>query len=363
MYQGTVSPENRCLICSGARKFREILLLYYQNGGHYVRKYIIKRILLSIVILFFVALIIYTLMRCLPTSYIETMARQKSMQPGSKSFEEWMDQLTKMYNMDKGIIPGYFAWLGSLFRGEFGDSWKWTVPVVEKFHDTVWVSFVMGAISFVLELLIAIPLGIIAATKQYSKTDYTISIIALAGISLPTFFFASLLKLLFSVKLGWFDLYGLVGRSYEYLTPMGQFWDKAAHLVMPVTTLTVLSIGGLMRYTRTNMLEVLNADYIRTARAKGLSEHKVIYTHAFRNTLIPLVTIIGGSLPGLFSGALITETLFGIPGIGYASYHSMISGDIPFSMFYLVFLAVLTLAGNLISDILYAVVDPRVRIA
>lgn len=363
MYQGTVSPENRCLICSGARKFREILLLHYQNGGHYVRKYIIKRILLSIVILFFVALIIYTLMRCLPTSYIEAMARQKSMQPGSKSFEEWMDQLTKMYNMDKGIIPGYFAWLGSLFRGEFGDSWKWTVPVVEKFNDTVWVSFVMGAISFVLELLIAIPLGIIAATKQYSKTDYTISIIALAGISLPTFFFASLLKLVFSVKLGWFDLYGLVGRSYEYLTPMGQFWDKAAHLVMPVTTLTVLSIGGLMRYTRTNMLEVLNADYIRTARAKGLSEHKVIYTHAFRNTLIPLVTIIGGSLPGLFSGALITETLFGIPGIGYASYHSMISGDIPFSMFYLVFLAVLTLAGNLISDILYAVVDPRVRIA
>ena len=363
MYQGTVSPENRCLICSGARKFREILLLHYQNGGHYVRKYIIKRILLSIVILFFVALIIYTLMRCLPTSYIEAMARQKSMQPGSKSFEEWMDQLTKMYNMDKGIIPGYFAWLGSLFRGEFGDSWKWTVPVVEKFNDTVWVSFVMGAISFVLELLIAIPLGIIAATKQYSKTDYTISVIALAGISLPTFFFASLLKLLFSVKLGWFDLYGLVGRSYEYLTPMGQFWDKAAHLVMPVTTLTVLSIGGLMRYTRTNMLEVLNADYIRTARAKGLSEHKVIYTHAFRNTLIPLVTIIGGSLPGLFSGALITETLFGIPGIGYASYHSMISGDIPFSMFYLVFLAVLTLAGNLISDILYAVVDPRVRIA
>ena len=328
-----------------------------------MRKYIIKRILLSIVILFFVALIIYTLMRCLPTSYIEAMARQKSMQPGSKSFEEWMDQLTKMYNMDKDIIPGYFAWLGSLFRGEFGDSWKWTVPVVEKFNDTVWVSFVMGAISFVLELLIAIPLGIIAATKQYSKTDYTISIIALAGISLPTFFFASLLKLLFSVKLGWFDLYGLVGRSYEYLTPMGQFWDKAAHLVMPVTTLTVLSIGGLMRYTRTNMLEVLNADYIRTARAKGLSEHKVIYTHAFRNTLIPLVTIIGGSLPGLFSGALITVTLFGIPGIGYASYHSMISGDIPFSMFYLVFLAVLTLAGNLISDILYAVVDPRVRIA
>ena len=118
-----------------------------------------------------------------------------------------------------------------------------------------------------------------------------------------------------------------------------------------------------MRYTRTNMLEVLNADYIRTARAKGLSERKVIYHHAFRNTLIPLVTIIGGSLPGLFSGALITETLFGIPGIGLTSYNAMVGGDIPFSMFYLTFLAILTLLGNLISDVLYAVVDPRVRIA
>ena len=183
------------------------------------------------------------------------------------------------------------------------------------------------------------------------------------GISLPTFFFATLLKLAFSVKLGWFDLYGLVGRDYAQLSAWGQFWDKANHLVLPIATLTIVSVGSLMRYTRTNMLEVLNSDYIRTARAKGLSENKVIYHHAFRNTLIPLVTIIGGSLPGLFSGALITETLFSIPGIGYTSYQAMVAGDIPFSMFYMTFLAVLTLAGNLISDILYAVVDPRVRIA
>lgn len=328
-----------------------------------MRKYVIKRILLSTVILFFVAFIIYALMRCLPTSYIETIARQKSMQPGSKSFEEWMIQLTAMYNMDKGIVPGFFAWVGSMLKGNFGDSWYWTVPVVEKFNSTVWVSFVMGAISFVLQLLIAIPLGVIAATKQYSKSDYAISIIALAGISLPTFFFASLLKLVFSVKLQWFDLFGLVGRNYEQLSAMGQLLDKAEHLIMPVTTLVVVSMGSLMRYTRTNMLEELNADYVRTARAKGLSESKVIYNHAFRNTMIPLVTLIGGSLPGLFSGALITETLYAIPGIGYASYHSMVHGDIPFSMFYLVFMSVLTLLGNLISDILYAVVDPRVRIA
>ncbi|MCR5689969.1 MAG: ABC transporter permease [Clostridiales bacterium] len=328
-----------------------------------MRKYIIKRLIQSVVILFFVAFIIYLLMRCLPTSFIEATARQKSLQPGSKSYEEWMEQLTVMYNMQGSVISGFFRWLGSMFRGEFGDSWRWTVPVVEKFHDTVWLSFVMGAISFFFEMIIAIPLGIIAATKQYSKTDYVISIIALAGISLPTFFFASLLKLVFSVKLEWFDLYGLVGRSYDQLSAWGQFLDKANHLVLPIITLVVVSMGSLMRYTRTNMLEVLNADYIRTARAKGLSERKVIYKHAFRNTLIPIVTIVGGSLPGLFSGALITETLFAIPGIGYTSYQSMVSGDIPFFMFYMMFLAVLTLLGNLLSDILYAVVDPRVRLS
>ena len=332
-------------------------------GGVFVRKYIIKRILISIVILFFVAFIIYALMRCLPTSYIENMARQKSMQPGSKSFDEWMEQLTAMYNMDKGIVYGFFAWIGQMFRGEFGDSWFYTVPVIQKFNSSIWISFWMGLVAMVLELIIAIPLGVIAATKQYSKTDYTISVLALAGISLPTFFFASLLKLLFSVKLGWFDLFGLTGRNYEQLSAMGQFLDKAHHLVLPIVTLVVISVGSLMRYTRTNMLEVLNADYIRTARAKGLDERTVIYHHAFRNTLIPLVTIVGGSLPGLFSGALITETLYSIPGIGYVSYQAMVGGDIPFSMFYLTFLAILTLAGNLISDILYAVVDPRVRIS
>ena len=328
-----------------------------------MRNYIIKRILLSIVILFFVAFIIYALMRCLPTSYIETIARQKSMQPGSKSFEEWMAQLSATYGMDKGILAGFLGWLGNFLRGNFGDSWFYTVPVVHKFNQVVWLSFIMGLISFFFELIIAIPLGIIAATKQYSKTDYVISVLALAGISLPTFFFASLLKLLFSVKLGWFDLFGLIGRNYNQLSSFGKLLDKAHHLVLPIVTLVVISVGGLMRYTRTNMLEVLNADYIRTARAKGLDEKKVIYHHAFRNTLIPLVTMIGGSLPGLFAGALITETLYSIPGIGYTSYQAMVAGDIPFSMFYLVFMAILTLLGNLISDILYAVVDPRVRIA
>lgn len=328
-----------------------------------MRKYIVKRILLSIGILFCVTFIIYTLLRCLPSSYVENMAMQLAQQPGAKPYEEWLDQLNASYGLDKDIVPGYLTWLSDAVRGEFGDSWKFTVPVLEKFNDVIWLSFVMSAIAFILELLIAIPLGVIAATKQYSRADYAITAGALIGISLPTFFFATILKLVFSVKLGWFDLFGLVGRDYAQLDAMGQLLDKANHLVLPIVTLVIVSVGSLMRYTRTNMLEVLNSDYIRTARAKGLSENKVIYQHAFRNTLIPLVTIVGGSLPSLFSGALITETLFGIPGIGYTSYQCMLAGDIPFFMFYMAFMAILTLAGNLISDILYAVVDPRVRIA
>lgn len=328
-----------------------------------MRKFLVKRTLLSIVILFFVTFIIYVLMRCLPASYVETMARQLSQAPGSKPYEEWLAQLNAQYGLNLELIPGFFVQLKNLVTGNFGDSWKYTVPVIQKFNEVIWVSFIMGAISLVFELLIAVPLGIVAATKQYSVTDYTVTTVALLGMSLPTFFFATLLKLVFPVKLGWFDLVGLTGRDFNTLSRFGQILDMAKHLVLPIVTLVFISIGPWMRYVRTNMLEVLNADYIRTARAKGLSEKKVIYHHAFRNTLIPLVTFIGGSLPGLFAGALITETLFAIPGIGYISYNAMVAGDIPFSMFYMTFLAILTLLGNLISDILYAVVDPRVRIA
>lgn len=328
-----------------------------------MRKFLVKRTLLSIVILFFVTFIIYVLMRCLPASYVETMARQLSQAPGSKPYEEWLAQLNAQYGLDLELIPGFFVQLKNLVTGNFGDSWKYTVPVIQKFNEVIWVSFIMGAISLVFELLIAVPLGIVAATKQYSVTDYTVTTVALLGMSLPTFFFATLLKLVFSVKLGWFDLVGLTGRDFNTLSHFGQILDMAKHLVLPIVTLVFISIGPWMRYVRTNMLEVLNADYIRTARAKGLSEKKVIYHHAFRNTLIPLVTFIGGSLPGLFAGALITETLFAIQGIGYTAYNAMVAGDIPFSMFYMTFLAILTLLGNLISDILYAVVDPRVRIA
>ncbi len=327
-------------------------------------KFIIKRLMISVVILFFVMFIIYALEFSLPTSYVSKMARQLSQKPGNtKSYEDWMAELNAQYGMDKGLVGGYFAWLGSVVTGNLGDSWQYTKPVTEVFKGCIWYSFILAFISFVLEIAIAIPLGVTAAKKQYSFTDYFVTVVSMVCISMPTFFVATVLKMIFAVKLGWLDIDGMIGRNYHMLDSWGQFLDKAKHFILPAMTLTIISIGGLMRYTRTNMLEVLNADYIRTARAKGLSEKKVINYHAFRNTLIPIVTILGGSLPGLFGGALITETLFGIRGIGYTSYNSMINGDIPFTMFYLSFIAILTLLGNLIADILYAVVDPRVRVS
>jgi len=326
-------------------------------------EFLLKRLLLSVLILFFVMFMVYALMYSLPTSYVETTARELAVRPGSlKSAQDWINELNAQYGFDKGILGGYATWLKSAVKGEFGDSWNWTVPVTQKFKDVIWYSFALTLVVFILEILIAVPLGITAARKQYSATDYSVTVIALIGISLPVFFTATILKMIFAIKLGWFSVTGMQGRNYLILSDFGKFLDTCKHFVLPAMTLVIVNIGSLMRYTRTNMLEVLNADYIRTARAKGLSESRVISYHAFRNTLIPLITILGGIIPGLFSGALLTETIFAIRGIGYTSFHSMTSGDIPFTMFYLMFIAILTLLANLISDILYAVVDPRVRV-
>lgn len=328
-----------------------------------MKNFIIRRLFLAIFIAFFGAMIIYTTVRSLPASYVDQIARQRASNPlSTKSYQEWLEELNAVYHLDVGIIPGYFGWLSNAVRGDFGESWHYGIPVTEKFNQVVWYSFIINIITFAVQLVISIPLGILAARKQYSRTDYAITIFALAGISLPTFFLATILKYVFSIRLGWFDLYGLTGRFHTSMTDFQQILDIGYHMVLPVITLMMLSIGGLMRYTRTNMLEVLNSDYIRTARAKGLSEKVVINKHAFRNTLIPLVSYMSYLIPSMFGGAQITETLYQIPGIGYISYTAMIRGDIPFAMFYTTFLIVLTQVSLIIADIMYAVVDPRVRV-
>ena len=326
-------------------------------------KFLIRRVLLGIFIIIMGSLVFYSIIRCLPASYVEKMARQFAASTnGRKTYQEWLAELNHVYGMDSSILNGFLKWGSNAIRGNFGDSWKYMRPVTEIYSESIWWSVLMNIITFILEIVVCIPLGILAARKQYSKTDYAITVFALACISLPSFYLATLLKYFLSVKLGWFPLYGLTGRMYNSMTTIQKMGDVAYHLVLPVLTLAMLSVGGLMRYTRTNMLEVLSTDYIRTARAKGLPEKVVINKHAFRNTLIPLVSYMSYLLPSMFGGAMITEEIFQIPGIGRLAYQAMITGDIPFAMFYTVFLMTLTQVSLIIADIMYAVVDPRVRI-
>ena len=328
-------------------------------------KYIIKRLALSVLILFCVSLIIFTLIQLMPMDYV-TQQIAAIETKGEAVSEETVQALMSEYGYGTdgtfgGIVRGYFTWLRATLRLDFGNSFKFQQPVADVIAKNMWVSFAVAAIATVFEFMIAIPLGITAATHQYSFRDYFVTVLVMIGISLPSFFFGQILKNMLAMQLGWFPPSGLGSASMDY-TGMALILDYVSYLVVPVLTVVILSIGGRMRMTRTNMLEVLNSDYIRTARAKGLHESKVIYKHAFRNTLIPLVTSLAGLLPSLFSGAIITEQIFDLPGIGNMAYQATLVADIPFIMGYNLFLAVLSIVGVLLADIMYAVVDPRVKL-
>lgn len=327
-------------------------------------KYILKRLALSVLILLGVSLIIYVLIRCMPVSFIDSKIAEMSMN-GATIPEETVESMKALYGLEDnsfgGIIKGYLNWLGSLCRFDFGVSFKYNVPVIDVIKDNMGLSFIIALIATVFEFMIAVPLGITAATHQYSIRDYAVTIMVMIGISLPSFFFGQILKNLLAMKLGWFFPSGLTDAT-QTLSGISLLWDYLRHLFIPILTVVILSIGSRMRMTRTNMLEVLNSDYIRTARAKGLKEKTVIYKHAFRNTLIPLVTSLAGLLPSLFSGAIITEQVFDLPGIGNLAFQAMSDGDIPFIMGYNMFLALLSVLGVLLADLMYAIVDPRVKL-
>lgn len=355
-------------------------------------KYIIKRLLLALLMLLGVSVILYTLVRIMPVNYIESQyygthtnvdvdseeLKQLMLDNNLEDIEEaqkqgYSDLWNKVFNGGKpeldsdgnvktyseatvairSVLAGYCQWLGNFFKGDLGTSFKHNRPVGEVIFQNMGVSFVISLISLVLQLIIAIPLGIKSAYHQYGKLDYATTVLTMIGISFPSFFFGSLVIKIFAVDLGWFPVGG-IGTS--------NILDNLYHMVLPIAVLTILSVGSMMRYTRTNTLEVLNADYIRTARAKGLSETTVVYKHVFRNTLIPLVTTLAGIIPSLFGGAMITETVFDLPGIGNVAYQCLLAGDIPFIMSYNMFLAVLTIIGILLTDLMYAVVDPRVKL-
>lgn len=270
------------------------------------------------------------------------------------------------FNKFGAILSGYFDWMGNLAKGDLGTSFTHNKPVSEVISSKMWISFSIALVATILQFLIAIPLGISSATHQYSAQDYIVTIFTMLGISLPTYFFAAVAIKIFSVDLGLFPASGLVYANKNYAETFVGFISKTGdiihHMILPIFVNVILSLGGLMRYTRTNTLEVLSADYIRTARAKGLSEKTVIYKHAFRNTLIPLATLLASVLPSLFGGMMITEEVFGIDGIGRLAYQALVKGDVPFVMGYNMFLAVLTVIGTLLSDIMYSLVDPRVKL-
>ena len=326
-------------------------------------KYILKRIGAAILILLGVSFILYALLRCMPTDFVEAKILALNTS-GATVTEEFKRQMYKTYGLDGTIVQGYFSWLGNVCHLNFGKSFINQREVLSEVFDPgrIGTSFIVAAVSTVFEFLIAIPLGITAATHQYSLRDYVVTILVLIGISLPSFFFGQLLKDIFANKLDWFPV-GQMKTAGVPMVGLEKFGDYLWHMFLPVLTVVILSIGARMRTTRTNMLEVLNADYIRTARAKGLSEKTVIYKHAFRNTLIPLVTSLAGLIPSLFSGAMITESVFDLEGIGKYALNAMTQGDIPVIMTYNMFLAALSVLGMLLSDLMYGVVDPRVKLA
>ncbi len=334
-------------------------------------KYICKRLGYSLLILLGVSIIIYFLIRLMPVDYIQSKVDALSSQGGTID-QKMVEAMYKQYGLidttgmsfgEKmmSYLEGYWGWLSSMLKGDLGTSFKYGLPVADVIGQYMWLSFAVALIATVFEFMIAIPLGITAATHQYSLRDYVVTVLVMIGISLPSFFFGNILKNLFALKLEWLPASGFVSAG-QTMTGLELMLDQLRYLVIPIMTLVILSIGGRMRMTRTNMLEVMNSDYIRTARAKGLEESKVINKHAFRNTLIPLVTSLAGLLPSLFSGAIITEQVFDLPGIGNIALAAMNAGDIPFIMGYNMFLAILSVLGVLLADLMYAVVDPRVKL-
>jgi len=319
---------------------------------------------MSVFILLGVSLIIYFLIRLMPVDFIQDKINAIN-QGGATVSEETVNAMYEMYGLGDdsflGILKGYVSWLGALARFDLGTSFVYGIPVAQVIFEHMGISFAIALIATIFEFMIAIPLGITAATHQYSFRDYLVTVLVMIGISLPSFFFGNMLKDLLALKLGWFPASGLVNATASY-TGIQLFGDYVVHMFIPILTIVILSIGARMRMTRTNMLEVMNSDYIRTARAKGLSEKVVINKHAFRNTLIPLVTSLAGLLPSLFSGAIITEQVFDLPGIGNIALDAMNRGDIPFIMGYNMFLALLSVLGVLLADLMYGIVDPRVKL-
>lgn len=320
-------------------------------------KFAIKRILLSIPLLIGITVISFTVIHLAPGEPIDL---QVEMRP--KVSLKAKARLREIYGLDKPLHVQYWNWLKRLLKLDFGRSFAPDGrPVWDKITERIGITIKINLLSLFIIMVIAIPLGAVSATKQYSLFDKITTVLVFLGFATPHFWLALLLMILFGVQLGWLPISGLRSLNYDYLSYGGQIWDIVKHLILPVFISAFGGLAGLSRYMRANMLEVIRQDYITTARAKGLSEGMVIYKHALRNALLPVITILGLSLPGLIGGSVIFETIFAIPGMGQLFYSSVMSRDYPVIMGVLVIGASLTLVGNLLADLSYSLVDPRIK--
>lgn len=318
-----------------------------------MRKYIIRRLLIIIPVLIGISVIVFTLINIMPGDPYAQMINPKL------TAEDRTNMLESIGYFDSLPVK-YVKWVGRAVKGDLGYSIRYKEPVIDVIGRRVKNTLFLSVTSLILSTIIAIPLGVISSTKQYSIFDYIVTIVAFIGISIPAFFFALLLIKYLAFDLNLFPIAGMqsIGKGY---TGMKQFIDLLHHMALPVIVLSLISVASLMRYTRSAMLEVIKQDYIRTARAKGLSEKVVIYKHALRNALIPVVTILSLSLGFLLSGAILTETIFVWPGMGTLMYQAILNRDYPLVMGCNIIFAISVLLANLFADLMYAVVDPRIR--
>lgn len=321
--------------------------------------YVGKRLFFMIPLLLGITIICFGVMHLAPGSPTDM---QTQMNP--RASVEAQARLRAMYDLDKPIYEQYWIWLKKVVVFDLGTSFSSDRrPVTEKIRERIPITVLLNVLSLILILMVAIPIGVLSAVHQNSLFDRLTSVFVFVGFAVPTFWLALLLMIFFGIHLGWLPISGLRSLNYEYMPPWTAFWDLVKHLILPVLLSAFGGLAGFSRFMRSNMLEVIRQDYITTARAKGLSERVVIYKHALRNALLPVITILGLSVPGFIGGSVIFETIFAIPGMGQLFYMSVMARDYPVIMGILYIGAILTLLGNLIADISYALADPRIRVS
>jgi peptide/nickel transport system permease protein len=311
-------------------------------------RYLIRRVLISIVTLMAISMIIYSILYLAPGDPLGGLATNPNVSP------ETRQRIRDSWGLNDPLYIQYFKWAKAyFFEFDWGTSITSRVPVRDYVLHRIPVTLQILGTAYIIGIMIAIPVGVISALKQYSIFDQVATTFAFFGFSIPTFFSGLLLILLFSVKLGWLP--------FVYDSTVTGFWPNFKQSIMPITVLALYGSAQLTRFVRASMLEVINQDYIRTARAKGLREQVVIVSHTMRNAMIPVVTIIALQLPGIVGGAVITEQIFRIPGVGRALIDGILAKDVPVVMAITFGVATLVVIFNVLADILYAVLDPRIK--